>query len=586
MPAHESTFASLLNEARRTDVAEVVEWAVDSTGLRAMRPVGAAGPNTSTPSSNSIKVNPFRYFSVSASGVLTVAVWLEDIARWMPDFLLRAEMAKVPMLVTEIEAFFSQAEPREVQQSLSTWIWQKVHNSVSPLSASVLVRTSPAYRVLLAKHPGLRTRVPDVVSVPVGALGHPLEHFPSILGPDSDVDVAVATKHASDFISNEFGSWHLSDDYKAKSGKPKITVWRQEMEGETVRPFRIQARIHGVDPLTLALLIHRNKLGDLVQDSSTVGTAGKSIYAPSPLQSQQSAAPGDRTPDPLRSRNRLSAPGSSPEKTGSMMGDDPEFGGVTVSNTLIGTLLDGAVRVYRERIRRTKYMPTARDREFTFASMMRDVSPLKAVVVHFGTNFIGDIGHKDESDSGVVRLRKFNAFALENDGGNDTKLTWCGLIPVGGRAEKMSAWLSSGRELKQKLKFVEKLVSVFATDSDAKDAVAEAHQYIAYNAIRTAIHRELRKLSIAYLSGYSEDYKMLLSEIQPVVGGMVGLEGSLRTPEKVSDDDSGSDVTVPLSPVESHLRMSLEDDDDEVRTQKNGELEDDEDMIPDERNTR
>lgn len=629
MPAHEATFASLLHESRRMgpdhrhheDISEVLEWAVNS-GLRGFKTnhisFGASTPPMQTTSAtppNVIKVNPFRYVTVSAvSGTLTVMTWLEDIARWMPEFLLKAEMQKVPSLIADLESFLREKEQVSlVERALNAWIWQKVHNSISPLAAAVLVRTSPAYRVLLSKHPGLRTRVPDPVSVPVGALGHPLEHFPSQLVHDSDIDVAIATKHASDFISNEFGSWHASDDYKAKPGKPKIIVWRQDMEGEDVRPFRIQARIHGVDPMTLAVLIHRNKLNVLVENAGHAVTQRASVY----VQSGSVFESQDGRTDPFQSRHsvaRASVISQSPDRA-SAIGEDPEHGGVTVASHLLTTFQEGAVRVYRERKRRTKFLPSARDREFTFASVMKDVSPLKAVVVHFGTHLADDAitdplksqviaAHTHDSD--VVKLRKFNAWCLENDGGNDTKLTWCGLVPIGGRTAKMSAWFSSGSELKEKTKFVEKLVNLFANDVNAKEAVSETHQYLAYQTMKTAFQRELRKLSIEYLNIRSEDYKSLLSEIQPVAGGVMQFEqdiahetkraeqikqrppkddGGLGNDDMDRSDGSSSEVTVPLSPVESHRRFN-EDDDDEVKTQKNSDLDDEEDMIPDERNVR
>ena len=586
MPAHESTFASLLHETRRPDgqeaVAEVLEWSINET--RTER----------------VKVSPFRYWSVDQSGVLRGMVWLEDIARWMPEFLLKTEMGKVPLIVEELEAFFQRSKDTvetTISKNLNTWIWQKVHNSISPLAAAVLVRTSPAYRVLLSKYPGLRTRVPEPVSVPVGALVHPLDHFPVSLNSDADIDVPVAVKHGADFITNEFVSWHASEaDSRAKSGRAKVTVWRQEMEGERIKPFRIQARIHGIDPLTLAMLIHRNRLNELMD-----------AYQSNPAHFQRTSDPSAmfrQSIDPMKSRQSVS---SSPERVapdqsvlGSMMGEDH----VTVSNNLVATFQHGAVRVYRERKRRTKFMPGSREREFTFASVMKDVSPLKAVVVHFGVNdVLGGGGVLSSSppfqgDQSVVKLRRFHAWSLENDGGTDTKFTWCGLVPVGGRTEKLSAWLSSGSELKEKTKFVEKLAGMFVSDMRAREAIAECHQYLAFNSLRSAMGRELKRLSVSYLSHTSSDYKTLLSEIQPPnQGGILGFEQDLphvvemkkrrlaeakRRRDEDDDDDErsgSSEVTVPLSPVESHRKMDS-DDEDEVRTQKKGELLDSEDVIP------
>jgi hypothetical protein len=581
MPAHESTFASLLHESRRlmtneapaASIAEVVEWSINEGSV-----VTGNGAVSNTTSQKVVKVNPFRYWSTSSEGILRGMVWLEDIAKWMPEFLLKAEMAKVPVIVDELTGFFGRSKETidsTITKSLNTWIWQKVHNSVSPLAAAVLVRTSPAYRVLLSKYPGLRTKIPEPVSIPVGPLVHPLEHFPITLDSDADIDVPIAVKQGSDFISNEFGSWHPSEsDSRAKPGRAKITVWRQEVEGERIKPFRIQARISGIDPLTLALLIHRNKLNELVEVYNGLGGAN---LRPDP------SAMFRQSIDPLRSRQSVS---SSPERVagpdmsvlGSMIGDDH----VTVANNLIATFQNGSVRVYRERKRRTRYMPGSREREFTFASVMKDVSPLKAVVVHFGVKSV--LGKADPlattDDSGVVKLRRFHAWSLENDGGTDTKLTWCGLVPVGGRTEKLSAWLSSGSELKEKTKFVEKLASMFVNDPRAREAVTECHQFIAYNTLRSAMGRELQKLSISYLAATSSDYKTLINDIQPPpVGGLVGFDQDLphlvemkkrkmaeanRKRADVSDEDDqqsdSSQITVPLSPVESHRKLQVADD--------------------------
>ena len=580
MPAHESTFASVLHESRRVgadqagdEIAEVVEWSVDGAGAGARVVFTDAVPAASA--ANVVKVSPFRYWSVSASGTLRGCVWLEDIARWMPDFLLKAEMGKIPLLSDEIGHFLTSQSDKvaSINKQLNMWIWQRVHNSVSPLAAAVLVRTSPAYRVLLSKYPGLRTRVPDQVSVPVGALAHPLDHFPLSLSSDADIDVPIAVKHGADFISNEFGSWHASDaDSRQKPGRARVTVWRQELEGERVRPFRIQARIHGVDPMTLALLIHRNKLNELMESYSgfVPATAG------TPTAS-------------LRSRMSITSSPERPDQSvlTSMIGEDH----VTVSNNLVATFQNGQVRVYTERKRRTKFMPGSREREFTFASVMKDVTPLKAVVVHFGVTDTADLHKSDE----VVKLRRFHAWALENDGGTDTKLTWTGLVPVGGRAEKLSAWLSSGSELKEKTKFIEKLANLFANDMRAKEAIAECHQYIAYSTIRSAMGKELRKLSVNHLSEQSQDFKALMTEIQPVIGGVMNFEQDLphvvamkrrqdaerRARASPAESDEESVVTVPLSPVESHRRE--DDDQDEVKTQYNGDLVENEDVIPNSR---
>jgi hypothetical protein len=215
---------------------------------------------------------------------------------------------------------------------------------------------------------------------------------------------------------------------------------------------------------------------------------------------------------------------------------------------------------------------------------MRDVSPLKAVVVHFGVNLLPS---QSSNEEGVVRLRKFQAWTLENDGGTDTKFTWCGLVPIGGRVQKMSSWISSGSELKEKTKFVERLVNIFVADVRAREAIAETHAHIAYNVIKTALHREVRKLSISYLTNSSEDYKVLVNEIQPIHSGRnsvmkfdqdypielqarkrkmaeqklavstatLGQRSGAGASDKSGDDDGSevsSVVTVPLSPVPSH----------------------------------
>ncbi len=587
MPAHESTFASFFHESSRSDtnedIAEVVEWAVNETV-----PTRTSGPAAAAlfTDNKTVRVNPFRYMSVSQDGTVRGMMWLEDIARWMPEFLLRTEMSKVPLMMDDLAAFVSAGKCVDtvISRNLNMWLWQKIHNGICPLAAAVLVRSSPAYRVLLSKYPGLRTRVPEPVSIPVGALVHPLEHFPITLNSDADIDVAIAVKHGADFITNEFGAWQASEsDSRQKPGRARVTVWRQELEGESIKPFRIQARIHGVDPMTLALLIHRNKLNELMD-----------AYQAAPSNPRASVM---SSIDPMRSRQSAT---SSPERVvpdtsvlGSMMGDEH----VTVSNSLIATFQHGAVRVYRERKRRTKFMPGSREREFTFASVMKDISPLKAVVVHFGIKSVlaGDPLASAE-DSSVVKLRRFHAWSLENDGGSDTKFTWCGLVPVGGRTEKLSAWVSSGSELKEKAKFVERLANMFVSDARAREAIHECHQFIAYSTVRSAMGRELKRLSINYLARTSPDYKSLLSEVQPpMVGGIVGFDQDLphmidmkkreakrrkQKPRIESDQESdSSEVTVPLSPVESH-RKDSQDDEDETRTLKHGDLIDSEDVIP------
>ena len=129
----------------------------------------------------------------------------------------------------------------------------------------------------------------------------------------------------------------------------------------------------------------------------------------------------------------------------------------------------------------------------------------------------------------------------------------------------------------------------------AKEAIAECHQYIAYSTIRSAMGKELRKLSVNHLSEQSQDFKALMTEIQPVIGGVMNFEQDLphvvamkrrqdaerRARASPAESDEESVVTVPLSPVESHRRE--DDDQDEVKTQYNGDLVENEDVIPNSR---
>ena len=561
MPAHESMFASLLHESRKeSEFAELVEWAVSG-------PLAQKGL---------LRVNPFRFYSVSSEGVLSGTVWLEEISEWMPDFLLKAEMKKVPEIINQLENFFSKNNNIDsISNSVNHWIWQKLHNSISPLAAAVLVRTAPSYRVLLAKQAGLRTKIPLTVSVPSGPMDHPLSHFPMPMAAVRQLpagELPVLIKHAADFASTEFGKWE-PEEHKVSAGKPKLSVWRMDLDDESVRPFRIQTRVYGVDPLTLATIIHRNRLDCLV---NTAPKGSSDRRGSSPFQSNISGV--------------------------SNMSE--EDGGVTVGSVLKETCLDGAIKVFTDRRRRTKYMPTSRDREFTFASIMKDVSPLKAVVVHWGVSDETTVPNmtksptskslsvqksgipKSASTGSILCLRKFQVWTLENDGGTDTKVTWCGLVPVGGRMEKVSALVSSHSELKSKFKYMEKLANLFTTDMLAKDSVAETHAFIGYSTLRNAMGRELKKLSMNYLANTSEDYKALLGEIQPVTSSNVmgfaeelqQLRKSKRREEEV-DSCYSSNITIPFSPVPSHLRLAIDDDDD-AQTQKNDDLDEQEDMIP------
>ena len=173
--------------------------------------------------------------------------------------------------------------------------------------------------------------------------------------------------------------------------------------------------------------------------------------------------------------------------------------------------------------------------------------------------------------------------------------------------EKMSSWLSSGSELKEKIKFMERLVNVFVSDFRAKEAVSETHSFVAYSVIRSALQRELRRLSVNFLAQFSDDYKTLLNEVQPTHRGAGSLmafdmDSQIEAQEAkrrreahktiVQGDISSnaSDVTVPLSPVPSHIRLTsaiLVDEEDEVRTQKRDSNSDIDDyVIPSERDVR
>ena len=172
--------------------------------------------------------------------------------------------------------------------------------------------------------------------------------------------------------------------------------------------------------------------------------------------------------------------------------------------------------------------------------------------------------------------------------------------------EKMSSWLSSGSELKEKIKFMERLVNVFVSDFRAKEAVAETHSFVAYSVIRFALQRELRRLSVNFLAQFSDDYKTLLNEVQPThkgVGSMMAfdmdtqVEGqeskrrreSQRTVTQGDISSNESDVTIPLSSGPSHIRLTsaILVDEDEVRTQKRDSNSDMDDyVIPNERDVR
>jgi hypothetical protein len=170
---------------------------------------------------------------------------------------------------------------------------------------------------------------------------------------------------------------------------------------------------------------------------------------------------------------------------------------------------------------------------------MRDTGPLKAVVVHFGI--------------GEAAKRRFHAWSFENDGGSDCRVTWGGLLKV-------------GSELRQKKKMMEKLVNLFIIDSLAKQALVETHLCIAYTTLKAAVANEVKKFSIAYLEKDS-DYAALMAEIAPAD---LAFEAQVVQDQ---DDDDDSVVTMPLSPVESHLRMSAdeneEDKEHEVASERN-----------------
>jgi hypothetical protein len=182
--------------------------------------------------------------------------------------------------------------------------------------------------------------------------------------------------------------------------------------------------------------------------------------------------------------------------------------------------------------------------------------------------------------------------------------------------QKLSAILSSGQELKEKIKFAEHLANIFTTDHRAREAIAETHAYIAYSTIRYAIHHELKKMSLKYLSVYSNDYKALISEIQPIVAfaktsekfqqsSFMGYEQDIRTDTQNRKRHSlmkaarrstvvMSDVTPEnphytpseLSSVGSITSLDDDDSDKSIRTVRNDNNDDREDVIPNERDVR
>ena len=232
LPACRSTFASTSTVIDGSSVV-IVEWSVFDAGWGDRAELA--------------RFEPFRVFIASSSGI-TYFNWLGSLTSWLPVSLVSAELEKTLEFSDDFHNFQTTDNLRAAARVVEEGIWQRVHKDISPLRTGVLLRTSPAYRRLISIFNGLRSKVPEKLPV------MPMHVHPKDFAP-KDFRELKQEKVVRELVMFALSFSSDLEDWKSTESKEFVSVWRKKLEGEKVDPFKVQVKLKGGDPLTVAKMM-------------------------------------------------------------------------------------------------------------------------------------------------------------------------------------------------------------------------------------------------------------------------------------------------------------------------------------------
>ena len=196
-----------------------------------------------------VRMEVFRIFISDGTRNCFIS-WLGGLSSWLPAAFIDAERAKIKEHIEDFGIVSNQLDSlRVIGRQLEESIWQVSHKKVTPLTAGVLLRSSPSYRGLISSFSGLRAKVPEQIPVLPMHL-HPntliSRNLNTLKEPNSLRELAM---FCLAFASVDFEDWKVSETKNSR------TVWRRKLEGEKVDPFRMTVKVRGADPLALSRLI-------------------------------------------------------------------------------------------------------------------------------------------------------------------------------------------------------------------------------------------------------------------------------------------------------------------------------------------
>ncbi|EER09703.1 hypothetical protein Pmar_PMAR022140 [Perkinsus marinus ATCC 50983] len=277
-----------------------------------------------------------------------------------------------------------------------------------------------------------------------------------------------SSSSTTSFIHNPFGHHHNNTSSSSDGGMFKLTTWRRKIEGEVIDPYRITCKAQGIDPLTLATIW---------QDIPHFRTA---------------------------------------HHIGIDSAEDITTDAITKASHHHHDCMD-SIKMY---IVHMKGYGTMRKREAVIISIMKEISASKVAVLEYSippiTGNDDDVLSNYTPDKSSVHITTtFNVALFENDAGANTKVTIAGLVPVGGKTEKLKLSIMAEREVKAQQKLMTLMYNYFTDTSEGRSLVINTRTTIlgkVWKPLLSDSSIALSKLQLQFLKANSDTFNMLCNE--------------------------------------------------------------------------
>ncbi|EER09702.1 hypothetical protein Pmar_PMAR022140 [Perkinsus marinus ATCC 50983] len=163
---------------------------------------------------------------------------------------------------------------------------------------------------------------------------------------------------------------------------------------------------------------------------------------------------------------------------------------------------------------------TMRKREAVIISIMKEISASKVAVLEYSippiTGNDDDVLSNYTPDKSSVHITTtFNVALFENDAGANTKVTIAGLVPVGGKTEKLKLSIMAEREVKAQQKLMTLMYNYFTDTSEGRSLVINTRTTIlgkVWKPLLSDSSIALSKLQLQFLKANSDTFNMLCNE--------------------------------------------------------------------------